>query len=615
MKFIATIAFAASFLFSSAQSQTRIYAEKIGSVNPREMSSGFDVKLKYKAPQPDGKSYGTFIQGQKRKVEASYPRKNYNRGGSTWPIDSLPRVNGGFEGNLAGNGTPNDNNLAISNNGKIISVVNSNIYFYDTIGTELFNASLGAWTIDLDITNNKFDPKVIYDDEADRFVVVFLNGTSAFSSKYIACFSSSNDPMDPWNMYKLSGNPLNDTSWSDYPALSLSPEDLFLTINLLTPGQSWQTGFKQSVIWQIDKWSGYNGDSTLTTNLWTDIKEGGINIRNIHPVRPAKGVSFDGNDHYFLSNRNFATESDSIYLIHITDALSGNPSLTVELLNSSTNYYLNVDAPQSSGQFLATNDARVLGGIRELDYIQFVGNCTDTTYGNSAIYHGIIHLPSKTCTGHWISDSVLNLGYANIAGIGYDQNDQQSIISFEYSSATDFAGLAAVYYDGNGNYSPIKPLRTGDGYISVFNDPLERWGDYLGIQRSYTNMCEVWTAGTFGKVNHDNGTWVARIGGEEDCSGFVLSNDENKLSQNGISIYPNPTAEWVNLELKTENEGILVLDIIDINGKLVRTLVKEAVNIGNYDFKFNVAPLSKGVYVLRAHLNQNTIATHRFVKE
>lgn len=603
------------FFGGFSQTQTRIYAEKLGQINPKNLGVGFDVKLKYKAPQPDGKSYGTFIQNQKRKVEEQFPRKNNERGGSSWPIDSLPRINSGFEGNQAGNGTPNDNNLAVSNGGKIISVVNSNIYFYDTTGTELFNATLGAWTLPLNITNNKFDPKVIYDDEADRFVVVFLNGTSSFSSRYVVCFSSTNDPMDPWHMYKLSGNPLNDTSWSDYPALSLSPQDLFLTINLLTPGQSWQTGFKQSVIWQIDKWSGYNGDTTLTSNLWTDIKEGGVNVRNIHPVRPAKGVMYDGNDHYFLSNRNFATESDSIYLIHITDALNGNPSMTVELLNSSTNYYLNVDAPQSSGQFLATNDARVLGGIRELDYIQFVGNCTDTAFGNSAIYHGIIHLPSKTCTGHWISDSVLNLGYANIAGIGYDQNDQQSIISFEYSSTNDFAGLAAVYYDGNGNYSAIKPLRQGDGYISVFNDPLERWGDYLGIQRSYSHMCEVWTAGTFGKANHDNGTWISRVGGEDDCAGFVLSSNENIPDKNGIQIYPNPTVSWVNLNLNLAEEGHLQLGLYDVNGRLIKLLVDEQVLFGEYEFRFNTAPLPSGYYVVRAMLNGNSVLNEKLLKE
>jgi hypothetical protein len=48
----------------------------------------------------------------------------------------------------------------------------------------------------------------------------------------------------------------DDSTWSDYPIIALSGSDLFLTFNQVRDNVSWTVGFKQSVIWQIDKTKG-----------------------------------------------------------------------------------------------------------------------------------------------------------------------------------------------------------------------------------------------------------------------------------------------------------------------------------------------------------------------
>ena len=130
-------------------------------------------------------------------------------------------------------------------------------------------------------------------------------------------FSTSNDPMDDWNVYMLKGDALETNHWTDYPAISLTKEDLFITGNLLR----WSklvTGFNQSIIWQIDKSSGYSGADSLSFNLWSDIKDDSIYVRNIHPVRGARDLQ--DNKQYFLSNKNFSQESDTLYLIKIDES-------------------------------------------------------------------------------------------------------------------------------------------------------------------------------------------------------------------------------------------------------------------------------------------------------
>ena len=147
----------------------------------------------------------------------------------------------------------------------------------------------------------KYDPKFIYDHEEDRFIMVFLVGNKPLIVMYVLPFSTTNNPLDDWNVYMLKGDALNSGHWTDYPAISLTKDDLFITGNLLLDGVSWQLGFKESIIWQIDKLSGYNGSDSLEFNLWSDIKDDSITIRNIHPVRGARELQ--DKKQYFLSNK------------------------------------------------------------------------------------------------------------------------------------------------------------------------------------------------------------------------------------------------------------------------------------------------------------------------
>ena len=65
----------------------------------------------------------------------------------------------------------------------------------------------------------------------------------------MCCFSSTNDPLDDWNIYMLVGDALDTNHWTDYPTISITDDDLFITGNLLLHNVSWQEGFYQSLIW------------------------------------------------------------------------------------------------------------------------------------------------------------------------------------------------------------------------------------------------------------------------------------------------------------------------------------------------------------------------------
>jgi hypothetical protein len=607
----------------SGQQSERLTIIKAGIFTPDPNQADPEVMVLHReAPAPGGMDYQSMLRTKKQEMSRKYPAKAGKIARNRTPLvsDTLPVQKDGFEGNASGSSTPNDNSLAISNGGYLISAINTTLHFYDLNNdTLLYNKSLSVFMLPTTITGSKYDPKVIYDNEANRFILVFLNGSSASTSSIVTCFSSSENPMDPWHIYVVEGNPFNDTSWTDYPALALNKTDLFITGNLILSqsGVSWQAGFKQTLIWQIHKQDGYDGLDSLRMMLHSDINYDNRRIRNLHPVMSGRGI-YD-TDQYFLSNRNFSTGSDSIFVVRIDgDFLTGGGNLTIDDVTSDRQYHLAVNAPQADGQELATNDTRVLGAVKEQDIIHFVGNTTDTATGTAAIYHGRLDLNTQGVTMHIHSDSVLNYGYPNIAHQGINWGEEACIITYEYSSTVHNPGLACIYYDNNGIHHQPVYLRTGDSTINMLGGLEERWGDYMGIQRKYDEPCTVWCAGTFGNTARKNATWISKVAVSDTCSDlpYTLSVSEQRSDESLLKAYPNPASQKVTLEFISTSDAMISAVIYDLYGRQVALLVKDRFRQGFNVLEFNAGFLPQGTYILRIepesgkYLSKKLIVVH-----
>jgi len=599
-------------LMSYAQTTTNFVLEKKGTVNATQaMSKEVSMKLQnLEAPSPDGNSTKSMLLRKKALIEAKYPRtaaRSSNRGIES--NDTLA-IGTSFLSNIGSAGNPSDNSMAISNDGIVVSAYNSAIFVRDTENdSTIGEIALNQFSAQIGMNFDNFDPKMIYDPENDRFMLIYLAGRTESNSFIVVCFSETKDPMGNWNVYSLPGNPLNDTSWSDYPAISMTKDEAFITINLLNPGGSWQTSFKQTVIWQIDKYDGYTGNSTLDLTLWSGIKEGGMPLRNMHPVRG--GYDLKSKDQYFLSNRNFASMSDSVYLIHIDDTkASGAASIDVKLIRADKNYFLAPNARQSQGRFFATNDSRVLGGIYENNQIQYVHHGLDTITGNCVIYHGVISnldgVPAlKTRT---IGSPTMDYGYPNIVYGGLIPGENKSIIGFNHTGVATNAGMSATYFDGN-NYSETKIVKDGESNVRTFRDFLMRWGDYFGIQRKYNEDCKVWMSGYFGQ-GQDNKTWVSEVILPGDCYDTVVPQPyvENTL-------FPNPSVFESQFHFTLEESQPITVDLTDVNGKVVRVLYQDMAKKGENRIIINTQNLSIGVYFIRVYSENKSILTKKLVRQ
>ena len=197
-------------------------------------------------------SRSTTVQGAHSFISVYSDKKNltlvaFQEGG---PVNTLLRYL--MPGDIVcwtGLCSPMDNSIAISDDGLIVSVANTTIQFKTTGGGTFYSNSIIDFIDDPSISY-VCDPVVNYDPEEDRFIFFAqeCSGNSS-NSHLIIMFSETNDPDEGWNYYKITGNPLGDNSWFDYPKLAISDTELFISGNLFYNGG----GFNQSVVYQMEK--------------------------------------------------------------------------------------------------------------------------------------------------------------------------------------------------------------------------------------------------------------------------------------------------------------------------------------------------------------------------
>ena len=477
-----------------------------------------------------------------------------------------PSVGNGFNTHIQ-IGVPNDNNVAISDSGMIVSVSNSSISVFDEQGNIKMAKSLAFFASGSITVGFPFDPHVLYDPAEDRFVVLFLDGSSSNNTKMVVAFSQTNDPTGAWNFYALPGNVHGDNTWSDYPFPALSNDELFISVLLWKNGESgWDSEATNELIWQIDKHKGYAGDS-LVYKYYDSLTVNGRQVWNTRPIQGGSGLY--GPHMYLLGNRAIDVQNDSIFLFTITNTMaSGQAQLTTTILTAPDAYGIPPSAFQPDTQnVLRTNYADIHAGFLENDILHFVGNTIDTLYNSPGIYYGQISDPGgqPNLTTQIISTDTLDLNYPWIAYTGNSHFDASAMIMCLHSSPTTYPGTSVIYSDGKGGLSNLVRVKGGEGIINSMGSNIERWGDYTGMQRKYNAPGTVWLMGSYGKgdgIRPDN--WVAEITNTDPA----LGGEEIQIEQS-FQAYPNPVKGILQLKFDLLLEEEVAFKVMDVKGTVV----------------------------------------------
>lgn len=598
-------------------------------VDPRAFQEDFSVELKnIEPPLPGGDLNREEMRALKRRMNELYPRTtslSSTRGdrstdtltiGQSFPAD--------FFLNQApiGGGTPNDNTLAISDDGKLISSWNSQLWAYDIVADTYlfaypnmhpsFNQFLNIYNDTAFSLFQPFDPKLLYDPTRQRFIMLFMTGRNPSNSATIVSFSTSTDPKDPWHAYRLPGNPLTYDTWSDYPQIAINENSFYLTLNQLYPDSGWVEGFAETLLWQMDLDEAFAGEESVTTKLWTGFTYEGKNIRYLHPVKTHMGPQ--GDSMYLVANRPFVETNDTFFIVRVEgDADDPITAVDVKMTSGGLQYGHPPYAKQSGGnQEFWTNDARVLGAVRMGKEIHITGNTVDFNSGKATIYHGkIADAEAPTVVGTIISDPVKELGFPNLDFIGVTPTDRDVVIFANHTGTTIHPGNSAIYIDHDGNYGPLQTVAKGETYVDGLPWADERWGDYTGLQRKFNETAEVWVAGYWGFASQRPGIYISQLQSPKHGPLSV----ENEPEQASITIYPNPTMEWVQFQFDLAGSVEGVIEIRDVQGRYVATIGKGLIKSGANQLGFDVSSLAAGTYVVQVKSAEGIHFTEKFIKQ
>ena len=535
-----------------------------------------------------------------------------------------PTVLDSLVGNSFNGSVPNDNSFAINRDGIIVSVKNTNILIYDSNTDQvLLETTLFQFARSLFINGSKYDPRVIYDPDADRFIIVFLNGTVFAQSKVVVAFANSSDPTTGFHLYALNGNPLNNDTWSDYPHIILGKKELFITMNTFYNGSTNNSGYVESTIRMIDKNAGYDS-LPMAEAYFHDLKINGKEMFNFTGLAPGRDL-YEG-PAYFMSNRNLDLMNDSLFLVKISGNLNEatDPKLDLKVVYSSQPYGLPPDARQRLNHRFDCNDTRIQGGFVNNNIIQFVGN-TVNSFGQSSFYHGVydVFRDGDTALLNIIEYDSLDYGYPNISYTGKSKYENEAIITFNHTGPMAFAGFSCMFYDNDGSYSEAVMISKGEGFVDVISDgtgdnKYERWGDYTGSQPDFNTPGRIWASGYNTTRIGTPQTTMAHlesprvndppIGDGGSIDGPAGDVQQQKTEE--LVLVPNPAREYITISFVVEEEDELRFDLYSLGGLTTGErieLLEQPVVKGKAEFTFNIEKLAAGVYYLMVTNRAGTV--------
>ncbi len=530
------------------------------------------------------------------------------------PLAITPTVGRNFLGNEMFGGTPTDNTMAISNGGIIVSADNATMEVYDG---EAQNPYLFTLTGHSDFfsflsptpTANIYDPKVIYDSGADRFIYMILHGSSSQQSELFICFSKTNNPATgSWWVYRIQANQAHPGSWFDYPSIGISNNELYISGNMFTDaGQS-----SGNIVFQIEKNACYNGQN-INYQYWSNVQHENERAFTMVPLSFGQQGNY-GPGVYLVANET-SEPSDRIFLFDITNDMSSSNETMNTYAVSTTAFDVGGNAAQSgSSVLLDVGDNRIQNGFYLNGNIHMVFT-SDIGQGWNRINYNRINLNSLS-----VSRSTYGLVgsydycYPAVASSGSSVTDQSVIIAFLRSGQDIFPEFRAVNCDHSMQWSSSVRVKEGLDDVNIGGQSPDRWGDYTGICRRNGANRTVWAAGCYGMsgnnwgVNNGWNTWIAELtdGGQPGAVGDLEQ-------QTALRVYPNPTIERFSIEFEVPERMDIHVSIYDMKGTLVKLLLEDNMKPGTKTLHFNRNALSSGTYTINVTSNQKTLAHEKLI--
>ncbi len=442
-----------------------------------EMGTGdFDANKGIHAPQvPPG------IQEDEAQV---IPEPEGGAGGE----GTLPLLEMDFQGSIRGNAGsfsfPPDTHGAVGVH-----------HYVETVNRifEVFDKETGGLVLSMHLSTflpgSNGDPRVLYDQHHDRWVVI----VSDFTARTYLAYSLTDDPLGAW--FKTSfivSQGADEGLWPDYPTLGVDANGIYSAAFMVG------TGSRMS-IFAIDKAPLLEPAPSLgTVTAFRGLPWEGA-------IQPAHTWGDPGGE-YFVSRRG-TTEIRVRRL---------DPPMTDPVLNELG--FLTVPP------FVTADDAPALGSVTPLDTVGT--RLMNAMYRDGSVWtaHTVRVDGRASCRWYQISPEPLELTQVGTVSdpvrwyffpsIAVNQFGH-AVMGFTGSSAQQYA---ASYYTGRramdppGAMAPPALLRAGSGaQNNIDGVGRNRWGDYSQTAPDPVDLDRIWTIQEYGHATNIWGTWIGAL--------------------------------------------------------------------------------------------------------
>ncbi|HID38769.1 MAG TPA: hypothetical protein EYP36_04550, partial [Calditrichaeota bacterium] len=450
--------------------------------------------------------------------------------------------------------------------GHLVLVVNSSIEWYTKDGTLQNSQSLKSFFTSLEPQTGTFDPKVLYDQYEDRFVVVTLekqdNGANdpANISKIFLAVSDDSDPNGTWYFQAIDAKTIvsSNDHWADYPGFAVDAQAVYVTANLFTFGSNSYGG---SRLWITAKGAGNGGfydGGTASTTVHDPASAVGESSTTMQPAHMF-GAAQDNVGTFLVRYSGYSDGTNEFLSIIRVDNPLGSISFSHQFVNvgdiEDTNGGM-PDAPQQGTSYLIdTGDRRAYHAVWRNNNLYTVSTtlpASGADAGEATAYWWQVNtatLSSLTLAdqGYIGGEDIASGTYTFYPTIAVDGNNNIAI-GFAASGSSIYPG---AYYTGRmnsdaaGTMQPASALREGvDYYYRAFGGSRNRWGDYSAISVSPDDDQTFWV---FNEYALSRGTVLSSYPDEDGRWGTAFGS---------FSMQSGTVPEPSNLQITDSTEAI-----------------------------------------------------------
>lgn len=403
-----------------------------------------------------------------------------------------PRVTPGFATSFPGISAtgyePPDPDIAVGPN-HIVEVVNSNIAFFKKDGTKLLEQTEQNFFKSVNPEAFDFDPKIIYDQVAKRFIALDLglnDASSGGTASLIIGVSNTSDPMGTWKLYKVDVKQTSGSNnyWWDYPGLGYNKDMIAMSGNMFAMQGS--SGFNGVQLVVFDKATLFGGTATPNKFQVADgftvqlAKTEDATSQSLYGVETRSGTSMRLTA--ITKSGSSFTVSQAVVPVPAWQrdigSITGPSGVIVQ-----TNDPRTLVAASASGRILATHTVAVSNSDSRPSarWYDFKTNNWPASGTPSLFQSGQVDPPS----GHGYSFPAINIDIKGGIGMVFSKigTSTPGQLMATGRKPTDPAGTMGL------------PVVIGNSTSGKYNGFSTRWGDYHDVEVDPTDSKTFWAVG------------------------------------------------------------------------------------------------------------------------